>query len=247
MKLPKRLEHQPLVETLLEIRIGGAEQPMADVLPGLVFSQMSGLFSRTEALPLASIPRLMREKEENLRFKAHHRLIGDKFVLSVGDHVIALSRMAPYGGWEEFRETLHQVIDVVESADLVDDIVRFSMKSLNVIPQFTDRQLDMVRINVALNDQPLPDRGFRLRTETKDEQFIRIIEIAPNAHPATRLGGEFKGLQLNVDCIREIAEEDGSWDLVRGELEELHSECKRLFFSLLTDDTLEALGPEYDD
>lgn len=246
-RLPRRLGTQPLVESLIEVRIGSAREPMPDVVPGLVFSKLADRFNRTEVLPLASLPRDLRESNPLLKFQAYHRLLGDKFVLSVGDRVIALSRLAPYGGWDDFKGTIVDLLTVLEDSELVEQVVRYSMKSLNIIPAMTERQLDMIELTARLNDEPLPDHGFTLRTELNDERWVRIVEVAPNTRTVSRSGGQFEGLRLNVDCIRGLDGGGGTLATVREGLEELHEECKKLFFSILTEQTLKRLDPEYDD
>lgn len=242
MKLPKRLGKQPLIDATFEVRFNPTDQPLADLLPGIVYSKLGDEYKRSEVLPIASFPRELRDKD--FKYAAFHRLHGENVVVFFGDRVIGVSRLAPYAGWSAFRPRIEAVIDVIEASALIGKLERFSLKAINVIPH-EGRGLNRLKLDARLAGTELPDRGFRLRTELNDERFVRIIEIVTNVSGSTARGAVFKGLQVSVDTIRNL-DGKGGWNDVREGLDEVHDEGKRTFFGMLTDETLSDLEPEYD-
>lgn len=246
MKLPTRLGIPPLLDSTFEVRFKSSTASVADHLAGVIFSALAREYTKTETLPTASLPRELRDRDPDLLFAPVQRLVGEAGVLYFGDHVIGVSKLAPYAGWKDFRSRIARAVDAVESSGLVTSLARYSMKSINVIPPRTARELDMLRLDVRLGDRVLDDQGFALRSEHNDTDMIRIIEISPRVAARTPDNKQHRGLRVAIDCIRNCSEGADSWKTVKNGLDSLHDESKRIFFGMITPATLEALKPEYE-
>lgn len=119
------------------------------------------------------------------------------------------------------------------------------MKSVNVIPASQNQQLGKLALDVKIAGKPVGDAGFSLRTEMNDSKYQRIVEIMPNVVAQTASGAEYAGLRLSIDCIRVCPSSTEGWDDLSDGLDAIHDEQKRLFFELLTPETLASLEPEY--
>jgi hypothetical protein len=57
--------------------------------------------------------------------------------------------------------------------------------------------------------------------------------------------GRLKGVLVDIDSIKPMRD-DESWDALQQRLDDVHVACKRMFFSILKPETIEALDPEYE-
>jgi len=245
MSRPLRLGKQPLLESLFEVRFNSPASPVADPLPGVIFSSLGQDYKSSEILPLASLPKEFRSQDPNFQFAATQRIAGPEAVVFFGDNVIGLAKSLPYMGWSDFRARICAFVGVVQKSGLISEVARYSLKAVNVIPTSKIRQLDHLAIDVTLAGTPAMDSGFHLRTELNDTDFLRIVEITPNITVSTANHSQHSGLRVVIDCIRPCSPRQDYWaDVVSG-LDALHEEQKRLFFQLLTPDTIAALEPEY--
>ena len=242
--LPRKLGRPPLLEATFELRFSSGTESLPDRVPGVLFSKLPDDFRDSEVLPLASLPREFRRQDPNLQYASLHRIIGDGATAYVGDRVIGLSRLAPYSGWSDFRPRIERFVEALEAAELGATIERYSLKGTNILPPMGERELDMLQLSITVAGVAPFDRGFNLRAEFNDDEYIRIVEVTPGSVATTRKQETFRGMRVAVDCIRNSTG-NLTWDAVRGGLDPIHLECKRLFFSLLTSETLAALKPEY--
>ncbi len=245
LPLPLRLGRQPLLESLFEVRFKSSGNPVTDLLPGIIFSKLGKDYRKSEILPLATLPKELRDRDPNLQFAATQRLSGPEAVVYFGDQVVGLSKTMPYRGWEDFRQRIFDLVAVIRESGIISEIDRYALKAVNVIPQTRERQLDHLALNVTIAGKSAVDSGFHLRTELNDSDYLRIVEITPNITAKTANGAVHSGLRVAIDCIRPCPSTHDGWtDLVAG-LDDLHHEEKRLFFELITPETLAYLQPEY--
>lgn len=245
-RLPVRLETVPLFEATFELRFRPTREDAVDLLPGILFSALGDRYGRSEATPLASLPRAIRSQDSKLWYQAHYRLLGENGGVFVGDRVAGLNHGPPYDGWSTFLPQIEALLEVISRNEIIEHLERYSMKFTNVLMGEPGRRLDLLDFEVELADYELAEAGMSFRTELKDDRLIRIIEIVPAAtinNPRTK---PIDGLLLSLDCINP-SPEDGFLTSPQAGLEEVHTELKSLFFSIITNDTLESLGPEYDD
>ena len=244
--LPTHLAKAPIIEGTFEIRFNPAQPAVAQLLPGLVFAKLGGKYGRAEATPIASIPPQVREIDPNLRYQAEYRVSGETAAVFMGDRVAGVSVPAPYEGWQNFRPRVLEFLELLQGSQLVRAVERFSLKFTNVIPAPPEpqRQLDLLNLKVEIGGIKPNENGFRFRTEINDERIIRIVELATNAEVQI-LGGKASGLLLSLDCIRQIGGEE-FWPNHLKSIDDLHVQLKELFFGLITENTLQSLGPVYE-
>jgi uncharacterized protein (TIGR04255 family) len=100
-------------------------------------------------------------------------------------------------------------------------------------------------MELKLGGHEITTRPLNLRTEIREESVIHIVQIVSPAEAA--VPGESKrlaGVLLDIDTIHPMKENE-SWGEVEVSLDHAHSAAKRIFFSLLTNETVEKLEPEY--
>ncbi len=244
-KMPVRLRREPLIEVVWEIRFSGSESSVADLLPGMIFRALPGRFSSVVRLPVADIPAPIVEHDPGLRYAPKLRLEKDNRAVLIGEHVVSLSCRRPYPGWAQFSKEIRELASVVKDTGLVPSLERCSIKYVDLIQLQEPIGIDCLNLVLRLGQYSIVSTPIQLRTEVIEENLVHIIQIASPAE-VTVLGEDesFKGVLLDIDTVRSLNGER-SWDTLYAELDTMHLAAKRMFFSLLTSDTLNKLDPEY--
>lgn len=243
--IPVRLKKEPLLEAVWEIRFTGAKSPVADLLPGMLFSSFASKYGTGVRLPIADIPTPIVEHDPNLRYAPKIRLDGDNRAIQIGDRVVSLNQRRPYSGWAKFSADIRELAEAVQKTGLVSRLERFSLKYIDLIELEKPVGLAHLNLSLKMGEYELAAKPVHLRTEIKENDLIHIIQVVSPAEvimPGT--GSPLKGVLVDIDSIRPMADGE-SWDVLYRKLDEVHASCKRIFFNILKPETIEALEPEY--
>jgi uncharacterized protein (TIGR04255 family) len=167
-------------------------------------------------------------------------------VLAIGDRSVQFGSKGGYPGWEGFNDSVLQVLESLRQTGFAGNVERFSLKAINLFDGEAGAQLDVLNAKAELAGRRVPEFGFRMRAEFSEGADVGIVDIATNATLTMPAGDQRTGLLLDVDCVRTRGDSD-FWASAAREVDELHHFQKKLFFSLLTDQTLSGLGPVYED
>lgn len=245
VRLPVRLAVVPLFDATFELRFTPTKQGVAELLPGVISAQLGERYGRSVATPVASMPPEIRYTDPRLKNQIHYRITGDDALIFVGEEIAGVNQGPPYEGWSGLSPRIEEFIRVLKDSGLIETVDRFSMKFSNLFPHRQGNRLDQLNFEVSLADFVLTEPGMNFRVELSDEKFTRIIQIAPETVIGKPEKDTVEGLLLALDCIQTNPPDDF---LLRPSeaLEDLHVELKRMFFSIITVETLKELGPEYE-
>ncbi len=101
-RIPVRLRKEPLFEAVWEIRFTGTKAGVADLLPGLIFKELSHKYSNIVKLPAANIPDPIVESDPKLKYVPKIRIENANQAVQIGEHAVSLSCRRPYSGWPAF-------------------------------------------------------------------------------------------------------------------------------------------------
>jgi uncharacterized protein (TIGR04255 family) len=242
--MPTKLGKTPLLQAIFEIRFTPLVPAAGDILLGLLYNSLKSEYPEVLPLPMASIPRQLREQEPNLQFQASHRLSSGNTSIQVGDRVASLSTTR-YPGWNTFRPKAVALMKSLTETGIVGAVDRFSFRFINVI-EATERENQLAFLNARFEifGRTLVERGFQVRIELEESGLTTVVQIATRTTAQSPTGHQVSGLLIDMDTIREdpplefTATPDGF-------LEEAHSILKRDFYSLITEATLKRLAPEW--
>lgn len=245
VRIPIALDRDTILECVAEMRFESTSGSIEETLPGMAYQHLKNLYKRPSRQPFADVPRSIRDNDPNLRFQATHRLEGDGCALLLGGHVAAVSFPKPYPGWQRFKEIVEQSFLGVLSTDEISQVERISLRYSNVLCEGRDEfDLEQVKVEVRFGTFALRKNGRVFRAEIDMDGCIAIVEIAPGTIVSLPGRAAFSGVLLNVDVIR-----NGPLDEFKERLPELldtvHNVEKRVFFGLLTNETLARLGPKW--
>jgi uncharacterized protein (TIGR04255 family) len=241
-RLPEKLGRAPIIEAAFELRFQPSKEGAADILLGLLYTKLEQYRQKVQALPVASVPRPMRESEPNLRYLATHQLSGNRTHLLIGDRVLGMTRTS-YLGWRNFKEGVKAVLRAAQETDLIGKVERYSLKATNLLPSEPGQVLDALNARFEIAGRAATQYGFHFRTEFVSGELTTIVEITTNANVLVEAQSKF-GMLVTLDTIR-ASGADAIWTEAEGRVEELHVELKELFFNLLTPATIEGLEPVY--
>ncbi|MBZ0125153.1 MAG: TIGR04255 family protein [Rhodocyclaceae bacterium] len=243
-KIPVKLENDPIIEAIFEIRFNTEVQSAADLLPGLLFPELRKDFPRIEPLPVSQIPQVIRDRDPDLRYQPRHRLVGERSWVLLGDRSAAIACKPPYIGWTDFRRVILQLVRLLEGTKLIKEVERFSLKYINLLSGTGPaEQFSQIRFSADLAGISLVNQITQLKTELIEDDFVNIVEIMSNAVVVTEPGQTLKGMVLAIDTIRMNPKD--FWSQSDYLIDRAHSTEKSIFFRSLTKETINSLKPKW--
>lgn len=244
-KIPIRLKKEPLLEAIWEIRFSGGNVPVADLLPGMLFRVFAQKYGKAYKLPAAAIPAAVAEQDPVLRYAPKIRLDGTNQTVQIGDYMVSLSCLCPYCGWAKFSHDIRELAEAVRETGLVQRSERFSLKYIDLVE--LEEPVGLAHLNLVLNlaGHGLVANPVQLRRQIHENDLIHIVQITSPAEVVlSETETRLKGVLVDIDSIKNMEPSD-SWETLYKRLDDVHSSCKKMFFSILKPQTLERLEPEY--
>jgi uncharacterized protein (TIGR04255 family) len=245
-RIPVKLRKEPLFEAVWEIRFTGTKAGVADLLPGLIFKELSGKYSNIVKLPAANIPDPIVESDPKLKYMPKIRIENGNQAVQIGEHAVSLSCKRPYSGWSVFSTDIRNLARAISQTGLVKRLDRFSLKYMDLITLNQPIGLECLDVDIRLGQHAIEERPVQFRTEIVEGDLVHIIQIVAPARVA--LAGnenDMRGVLLDIDTIKTTSGED-SWEVLSRRLDDVHLSCKKMFFSLMTPETIAKLEPEYE-
>jgi uncharacterized protein (TIGR04255 family) len=241
LAIPKRLRKEPLLEAIWEIRFTSDIGSVEELLPGLIYSELRSEFTKTETLPVKSLPQELIRNDPNLKYMPSVKLHGTQYDVQIGNHVLALNCRLPYPGWERFELKINELSKIVQNTGLISKPERFSLKYIDLI-SFDDSSMSGLNVSVRLGDITLSDKPIQLRTEIHEGDFTSILQVLSPVKAVVKDGTPKEGILVDIDTIYL---KNDFWNNQDTLLNTAHSKCKYYFFELLKKETWDLLGAEY--
>ena len=241
---PRKLGKDPLVEVVFEVRLGPDKTSLSAILPGVLKAKFKNEIKEIKQLPVSNIPKPVRDSQESLRYQPSVQVEKEKFLIGISDCSIVLMCKEPYVGWGEFKEEITKMVSILKE-NSNQRVERFSLKYINFLDEsLIERKLSSLNVQLKIAGRDIDAEGNFIRVTNKEEQFLTIVTIASDVKVNTKSGN---GIIIDLDVIRQIdiSMESLSKD-IHCNIDILHEEAKKKFFSLLKDETLEKLEPDYE-
>lgn len=245
--LPIKLKNEPLIDAIFEIRFAG-KIPASVVLPGIFFSKLDGQ-KNMESLPIAQIPKSMRDADPNLKFAPISRVDWDNFFINIGDFNVSVSCKYPYPGWDSFRKAIITVVDILNESLVVEKVDRYSLKYVDLFPVSDDqKKVSMLNVKVSIADHSLEKEPFQIRIEIPKDGFVHAVQLISSATAVLHTGITKEGLIVDVDsfALLDSVPMQSLLDQFSAKLDLIHTANKAMFFGCLLPDTITSLEPSYE-
>ena len=243
MKLPKTILPCPIVESTLEIRFQTNLPP--DTMVGFVYSLFQSKDSEVQltALPISQIPAEIRRQDPNLKYKPTHRLHTKEYDALVGSNVVVLTIPGIYVGWNKFKSNITDFIQTIQS-NIIGKIEYIGLRYLNF---FAFDIFDRIKLNVGGDNF---SRGFPsvFKSEYKKDYCTNVLQITNGVHlqnPQMNIDADGSLIDITVVLVNNHLT-DVNFENIVERIDSAHLEAKTVFFSLLSDDYLNELGPQYE-
>lgn len=244
--IPSKLNKDPIIEALFEIRFQSTVKAVSNLLPAFLYTELKKDFEAPERLPIADFPEELIALDPNLKYQPRLRMRGSKFSMLIGDSSIVLSCPRPYVGWKEYKKMLTSLLLIIKNTNLVSGVERFSFKYVNVLEaDKVDEQFSLVKFVSKIGPYDLTKHLTSTKSEIREGGLINIIEMQSNAVVTLPNSKDtIKGLLLNVDTINDTPGK--FWDESDQLIENAHSMEKKMFFCFLPDEVIKKFGAVYD-
>lgn len=243
--IPIKLNNDPILEALVELRFTKSTMPVCEILTGFLFSALKSSHQNIviKKLPISQIPSEIRSNDPNLTFAPLTQIICDQFGILIGDQVCTITCQKPYKGWPEFKKFIISVLEILKKSGLISEIQRYSIKYVNLIPETVRVPL---KTSLAIGDLELAEAGKFIRAEIRNSEFVTILNIQFNITLVleNRPGELFKGTVLDIDTIVEHNRED-FFSNHETLLDKARNEEKKIFYSVITKDALDSFQPTF--
>ncbi len=247
LRIPKRLKVEPLLEAVWELRFEG-HLALDRALLGLFFERLkaAGHSVTIEALPLASVPPNVRGGQEHLRYAPTTVLRYENYAIFIGDRCAALSVVRPYPGWLEYQKTISTLATWLRESGMVSNVEQSTLKYLDFFDYRPDEIFRKLRADIRLGGiKPKPGE-FQLQVKVERDGFEGTIRIM-NPMAVTVEGQVRQGLVTDIQLSWKNPGSREFWaDLIK-DLNKAKNACHELFFGLLTEETIKAHKPIYED
>jgi uncharacterized protein (TIGR04255 family) len=235
MKLPKVIDPCPIVEAIIEIRFT-ANVP-DNAVYGSLYGALSKGFPKAETLPILEFPEAIRAASPNLKFQPHYSLSSERYKLMLGPHVFSLAITKPYVGWDAFRSIFFSTLEHIKNSQIVTTLHRLGLRYINVFPGDV---LDRLNLQITLISTPVHGPATYVKSTMKDGDVNLLMQIGNDASVVVQ-GKVLTGTLADIDA----SQDDPPLPELDRLLDAAHLAEKTLFFSLLKDDFLRTLNPQY--
>lgn len=244
--LPTKLNKEPLIDAVFEVRFS-SKVPASVILPGFLFNNLGG-DNNIESLPMATLPKVVRDANPQLKFAPLSRVDWDLFYINISDFSVSVSCKYPYSGWSKFKPAIREIVDIIAESKIVEEVQRYSMKYVDMIQSSDDEQkVAMINFKVSIADHNLEKEPFQLRIEIPRDGLTNSVQVVSSAQAVVN-GVTMEGLIIDVDTF---ADQGGvsMQSLLEGfedKLEAIHLTNKTMFFDCLTSQAIALLEPVYE-
>ena len=239
MKIPIKIDPCPILEAIVEIRFD-CNFPDEAVF-GIIYSAFQKEFGDVEKLPILQLPDAIRSVDPNLKNKPHYKLSNENYIVQIGPKVFSIANIKEYVGWKVFSKQIIKTFKSLYELGIITNTYRFGLRYINVFDSLNIYKNS--KLVVSLNKQNLSDHEINLTSNMKTGKFISRLLMANQTKVEMKAQGKIvKGSIVDIDVY---LEDNIPFDNFEDLLYEAHEEEKKLFFSLLNNDYLASLNPEY--
>ena len=238
MSLPKKITPCPIIDAIFEFRF--KSNLPSEAVFGIFYDKLKMHFPNVEKLPILQLPEQIRSKDPELKEKPHFRLSDGFYKIQIGPNVFSVTSPNGYEGWSKFSNTILAALKTISGLGAINEIYRLGLRYINF---FESDIYEKMNLQILLSSEQLKSQPLIFRTEFGEANFKNVLQVTNNV-TLTRNSKKLSGSIIDIDTIKEgevikLFEEQDSL------LEEAHSTEKKLFFSLLNDDFVQELNPEY--
>lgn len=248
-KLPIKITPDCILQAIIEIRFEPKVQEDAVfhfINESNVVKESFKFLSNT---PIYELPPQIRNNELGFRFSPYFSLEGkgnfSGYNLQVGPRVLSLVTDGEYQGSELFLERANELLVSVGKQNVIRHVERLGIRYIDL---FESNIFGSVKLQITLPGKDIDHSNSSLRLQFPEQNgFTTVLVLGSKARvESVKDKSEKNGSLLDIDCFSESIPSDFLSN-PKSLLKTGHIEQKSLFFSLLKEDFLQSLNPQYGD
>ena len=244
---PVRLNKEPLVEAVCQLRVAG-KVALNTFFPGLLLAKHPADVSELLQSPMAMIPEQLRSMQPEMAFASLVQLRFKGVLVMIGERAITVSNPAPYLGWPGFKSLIVEVFTVLFESTLVASVERYSLKYTNVLKaNEAPDSLGALAWSLSVGQLDLNKRATTVQTEMLTDGLVTIITLGGGVTVQAVGQAPVQGSLIDVDTICQNKPQSAKAFAasMSGELDRIRRVNKETFFECLTDEAINELDPVY--
>jgi len=241
-QLPNKLRVDSIVEAICELRFESLAIP--EVLYGRLIDDKTWAGFEQRRLPAYDIPAPMRQADEALRYAPVIELLNTKSNCSfrIGPQVASFHQRPPYGGWQNFRPMLTNVVDQLfsKSGGLI--IKRLGFRYSNALNKHTHGIAGVGDLDCLMEvaGRPIKNNVNLNFNNIVDATILSTVRIAtPDFVQGQLPEGTTAFIDIDIYTVEGFTTKDQS--MVMNWVDRAHDAEKACFFDLLTQSTIDSL------
>lgn len=237
-KLPKKITPCPIVEAILEIRF--SSKVPNDAVFGLLYTQFTDDYPEFKHLPIMEIPAAIRERDPAYRYNAYYKSQVEDFIVQIGPRVISISNVREYVGWDVLSKKIYDIYERVQKSGVIENIERIGLRYINSLEKINI--FENSNFSLELGGSPITNKT-NLATEIHygDEAYCTLRSTSDAEVLLGDTGKKVLGSVIDIDTVVNFSK----FENFEKAVEHGHKVEKELFFSILKEDFIKTLNPEY--
>lgn len=230
--LPIKFENDSIVDANIEIRFETNLNP--NVVFAYIYGKVKEIFNgNVLSFPISQMPSDIIRQDSTLKYKPLYRIEGENCSLQTGSQMIALSSKIPYIGWHDFSTTFYDIVKLC--FEYFKKITRLGIRYINF---FEGDISDKININFNISDKYQPSK-LNIQTEVLVDDIPNTIQYTPNARWKLK-----NGSVIDIDTFK-LYSDPVDFNVLQSDVELVHKCEKTVFISLLKDELIKELRPQY--
>lgn len=236
MKLPVEISPNPLVTSTIELRFSSPSP--SNILFPKVYKAFQDDFPNFE---LSNLPPEVKASNPQFKYAPDYVLSNDHYKLSFSNSVLTFEHVSAYQFWKNYfpfvSKCFHTFFEIVKT----EFIERIGVRYASVLDK--TENANQVLASVPGIELPGYDQKFEhYRSIINIKNINLLLQIFDNAK-AVKMDQTITGVYIDIDASFNQKIEPN--EKVLEVIDLLHSEQKKLFFSLLKEDFIQTLNPKY--
>ena len=245
MQLPKKINPDNLIETIVEIRMNPKCPP--ELWAGMISANIQTLGYKYVPSPQLSV-RLDKNRKMAVSLEKENTIYGVfikehiRFVMQ-GNCLFFNCNMGHYVGWNVYQKEIGNVIKALQDCEIAQD---FNRVQIRYISEYRDLDIiDHIKGTINIGSDAIGlFRSQEIKLNRTDGNMKVFVSIINKAKRKSVNGEEHESSLFDVN-IYENFQESSSIEYIIDVLNKIHKIEKETFFGLLTDEFIKSLNPEY--
>lgn len=236
MKLPVEISPNPLVTSTIELRFF-TQASSIDLFP-VVYQAFSSLFPKFE---VSNLPSDVKSSNPQFKFTPDYMLSNENYRLSFSNTVLSFEHVSEYQFWRNYFPFVSSCYEKFFNLVKAEFIERIGVRYASVLDKTESANQVLVSVpGISLSGYNQKFEHYR--SVIKVNGFNLLLQIFDNAKAQIK-DHSISGVYIDIDASLDQKIEPNKKALEI--IDQLHSEQKKLFFSLLKEDYIQTLNPKY--